>query len=228
VHPLTQRTVVPGPRTAEPPTAEEIEQEWLRRAGRTGLARVMRDDRSDELAGDVTVATERQLAGHLCALETRLRRPLRGALEVGCGVGRLTPTIAAHAERVLAVDMTEPMLAEARTACAGQANVAFYRCTAQRLPLTRSRMDVAVCVWLLMHVLDPDELAAACRGIARCADHVVLIEYDYAAPPGDRYARPRTLEEYLAILPGARLIERGELHYGGDRSFSALIALDPW
>ncbi|HEX6354427.1 class I SAM-dependent methyltransferase [Actinophytocola sp.] len=225
MQPLGQRTVLPAPRRGEP-TSDEIEREWRRRARRAGLARVMRASQPEALAAAVTVATERQLAAHLRAVECRLRRPLRGALEVGCGIGRLTPTIAALAERVLAVDMTEEMLVEARIACAGLANVTFHQCTAQRLPVCRPPMDVAVCVWVLMHVLDDEGLAEACRRIAASATHLVLVEYDHAAAPVGRYARLRTLEEYLAMLPGATIVERGEVYHGGDRSFSALVSLD--
>lgn len=218
MHPLRQRTDLP--------TRAEIEEEWRRRAARTGLARVMRASQPPELGPEVTAATRRRIAGHLQELTAVLGRPLRSAIEIGCGVGRLTPTIAAHAQRVLAVDMTEEMLAQARAACAGVRNVEFHRCTAQGLPHARSRVDVAVCVWVLMHVLDDEEFAAACRGIARSATHLVLVEYTDAAVPVGRYSRLRSLADYLAALPGARLVERDELRYGGDLSFSALIALD--
>jgi 2-polyprenyl-3-methyl-5-hydroxy-6-metoxy-1,4-benzoquinol methylase len=210
VHPVRQRTNLPRQRTGDP-TPEEIEQEWRRRAG------------SAEAGPEVTAATRRQVAGHLDALARALGRPLRTALEIGCGTGRLTPTVAAHTERVLAVDMTEEMLVEARTVCAGLGNVAFYRCTAQRLPLARSRMDVAVCVWVLTHVLDDAGFAAACRGIARSASHLVLVERTGDA---DRFTRPRPLADYLAALPGSRLVERGEVRHGESLSCSALIALD--
>ncbi|MFI7677218.1 class I SAM-dependent methyltransferase [Actinophytocola sp. NPDC049390] len=218
MHPLRQRT--------EPPTIAEIEEEWRRRARRTGLGPVMRASQPAELAPAVTAATRGQVAGHLDRLSVLLGRPLRSALEIGCGIGRLTPTIAATAERVLAVDMTEEMLARARVACAGLGNVEFQRRTAQRLAIPESRVDVAVCVWVLMHVLDDAEFAAACRGIARSAAHLVLVEYTDAAVPVGRYSRLRSLADYLDALPGARLVERGELCYGGDVSFSALIALD--
>jgi 2-polyprenyl-3-methyl-5-hydroxy-6-metoxy-1,4-benzoquinol methylase len=210
MHPLRQRTDLPRQRTGDP-TPEEVEQEWRRRAGRA------------EAAPEAAAAVRRQVAGHLDALARALGRPLRTALEIGCGTGRLTPTVAAHTERVLAVDMTEEMLVEARAACAGLGNVAFYRCAAQRLPLARSRMDVAVCVCVLTHVLDDAGFAAACRGIARSATHLVLVEPTDSVDP---YARPRPLADYLAALPGARLVERGEVRHGDSVSCSALIALD--
>lgn len=218
MHPLRQRTDLP--------TVAEIEEEWRRRAARTGLARVMRASQPEALGPEVTAATRHQIAGYLRQLAVTLGRPLRSAVEIGCGIGRLTPTIAGNARHVLAIDMTEEMLVRARAACTGFGNVEFRRCTAQRLPAEEPRADVAVCVWVLMHVLDDAEFAAACRGIARAASHLALVEYTDAAVPVGRYSRLRTLDDYLAALPGARLVDRGELRYGGDVSFSALIALD--
>jgi 2-polyprenyl-3-methyl-5-hydroxy-6-metoxy-1,4-benzoquinol methylase len=209
---------VPGP--------AEIIEEWRRRAARAGLARVMRASQPAELAAGVTEETRRLVAEHLRAVSGMLGRPVTSALEIGCGIGRITPTIAAEAEHVLALDLTEEMIAQARTVCADLPNVEFLLRPVQRLPVGERRVDVAVCVWVLMHVLDPRLLEAACRGIARSARYLTLVEYEHAAVPVGPFSRLRTVGEYLAMLPGAELVECRELGYGGDRSFAALIALD--
>lgn len=49
------------------------------------------------------------------------------ALDYGCGVGRLTRGLARHFERVIGVDLSAAMLAEARAANAGIANIDFLR-----------------------------------------------------------------------------------------------------
>lgn len=187
----------------------------------------MRASQPAELGIDVTVQTRQLVADYLDVVAGRLSRPLGSALDVGCGIGRLTPTIAAHAERVVALDMTPRMLEAACRACAGLRNVQFHRYNARRLPWGSSRFDVAVCVWVLMHVLDDAELSAVCRGLARSARYLVLTKYEYADVPVGPYSRLRRLEEYLELLPGARLLECDDLYYGADRSFSALIALEP-
>ncbi len=208
-------------------TQQDIAAEWSRRAQRDGHARVMRASQPAELDIGVTEQTRRFVADYLDAVAGRLHRPVGPVLEVGCGIGRITPTIAAHTEHVVALDMTPGMLEAAVQNCAGLDNVEFYRCTAQRLPWSLSRFDVAVCVWVLMHVLADEEISAVCRRLSRSARHLVLIEYEYADVPVGPYSRLRSIEEYLALLPGSRLLERGELYYGGDRSFAALIALEP-
>ncbi|ACU37712.1 class I SAM-dependent methyltransferase [Actinosynnema pretiosum subsp. pretiosum] len=201
-------------------TAGEVAAEWERRAARDGLARVMRASQPTALAESTTARTRELVAGHLDRLA-----PVGSALEIGCGMGRLTPTIAARASRVLALDMTGPMLDLARAACAGLSTVDFHRAPVQEMPVPRRKFDVAVCVWVLMHVLDEDELAEACRRIAASARHLVLVEYERAHVPVGRYSRLRGLADYLELLPGARLVERRELDYGGDLSFAALIEL---
>lgn len=220
----TQRTI-PEPRHRVPGPAE-IAQEWRRRSARPGLVSVMRASQPLELAAGVTEETRRLVGDHLRATSAMLGRPLASAVEIGCGVGRITPTIAANAEQVLALDLTEEMIAKARAACAGLPNVEFLQRPAQRLPVGEQRVDVAVCVWVLMHVLDDVLLAAACQGIARSARYLSLIEYEHAAVPVGPFSRLRSIGQYLALLPGSELVECRELGYGGDRSFAALIALD--
>lgn len=225
--PITQPIprYVPEPRHATPGPAE-IAAEWRRRSARPGLARVMRASQPADLAAGVTEETRRLVADHLRATSAILGRPVHSALELGCGIGRITPTIAMHAEHVLALDLTAEMIAEARAACAGLPNVEFLQRPVERLPLGAERVDIAVCVWVLMHVLDDDTLAAACRGIGRSARYLSLVEYEHAAVPVGRFSRLRTVDQYLAVLPGAELVECRELRYGGDRSLAALIALD--
>ncbi|WP_410653302.1 class I SAM-dependent methyltransferase [Amycolatopsis sp. cmx-4-54] len=203
------------------PAPSEVAEEWHRRAERAGLSRVMRASQPAELAAETTARTIRLVTDLLRSLGD-----VGAALEIGCGMGRLTPAIAARARAVTAIDMTPRMLALARGNCAHLSTVEFLRSTVQRLPWQDKRFDVAVCVWVLMHVLDDDEIAEACRAIAGAARHLVLVEYEEADIPVGRFSRLRTVEEYLALLPGARLLERRDLHYGGDRSFAALIALD--
>ncbi|RDI34278.1 class I SAM-dependent methyltransferase [Lentzea flaviverrucosa] len=203
------------------PAPDEIEAEWRRRAGRPGLARVMRASQPAELAEATTIRTRQLVTHHLRSLG-----PIRSALEIGCGMGRITPAIAAQAGAVTAIDMTPRMLELARAACAHLPGVEFRQAAVQRLPWRDKRFDVAVCVWVLMHVLDDDEIAWACRAISGAARHLVLVEYEHADIPVGRYSRLRDLDDYLALLPGSRLVERHELTYGGDRSFAALIALE--
>jgi cyclopropane fatty-acyl-phospholipid synthase-like methyltransferase len=49
------------------------------------------------------------------------------AFEIGCSIGVLTQSLAAHCDSLLAVDVAEPALAQARARCAGHDNVTIAR-----------------------------------------------------------------------------------------------------
>jgi ubiquinone/menaquinone biosynthesis C-methylase UbiE len=72
-------------------------------------------------------------------------------IEVGCGGGRLTPFIAAHAARVYAFDPDADRVAEARASLARELRdrVRFAVHDAEALDLPRRRFDLAVCGWSL-------------------------------------------------------------------------------
>lgn len=209
--------------TTEHVTDEDVAREWRRRAERPGLSRVMRASQPDTLNAGVTEQTRRIVGDQLTLVAERLGRRPRRALEIGCGIGRLTPTIAGHADRVHAVDMTPAMLDEARAACADLPTVDFSCARIDRMGTPRQRYDAAVCVWVLMHLLDEEQLAVACRTIAASTRYLTLIEYERANVPVSRWSRLRTLDDYLALMPGAEVVDRRVVDYGGDTSFAALI-----
>jgi 2-polyprenyl-3-methyl-5-hydroxy-6-metoxy-1,4-benzoquinol methylase len=218
-------TMAGAPGSVENVTEDEIAGEWRERAGRDGLRAVMRASQPDALNAGVTERTRAVVAEQLTLVADRLGRRPRRVLEIGCGIGRLTPTIAAHAERVHAIDMTPTMLDQARATCAHLSTVDFDCVRADHMSPPRERYDAAVCVWVLMHVLDERQLADACRVITASTRHLTLIEYEHAGVPVSRWSRLRTLEDYVRLLPGAEVVDERVVDYGGDRSFAALIAI---
>ncbi|MGI8306061.1 class I SAM-dependent methyltransferase [Saccharopolyspora hattusasensis] len=204
-------------------TAGDVTEEWRQRAQREGLARVMRASQPAEYNADTTERTRQVVAGQLRTAARELARPLSAALEIGCGIGRLTPTLAAEADRVTALDMTPGMLDVAKESCSELSNVDFELGRAEDLPWHGRRFDVAVSVWVLMHVLDEAALAEICRSISHSSRYFVLVEYAQAAIPVSEWSRLRSVDDYLAQMPGAQLVETQELDYGGDRSTAALI-----
>ncbi|QUH06318.1 class I SAM-dependent methyltransferase [Saccharopolyspora erythraea] len=183
----------------------------------------MRASQPAEYNADTTEQTRRVVAGKLRTAARELARPLSAALEIGCGIGRLTPTLAAQADRVVALDMTPGMLNEAKVSCANLSNVEFELGRAEDLPWHGRKFDVAVSVWVLMHVLDEVALAEICRSIARSSRYFVLVEYAQAAIQVSKWSRLRSVDDYLALMPGAQRVEESALYYGGDRSTAALI-----
>ncbi|WP_260193245.1 class I SAM-dependent methyltransferase [Actinophytocola gossypii] len=210
-----------GPDTV---TDEDVAVEWVRRASRPGLRPVMRASQPDSLDAGVTELTRTVVGTQLGLVADRLGHRPRRTLEIGCGIGRLTPTLAQHSDRVHAIDMTPAMLDRARTACRHLSTVDFAQARLDRLPPPGERFDAAVCVWVLMHVLDEDQLAESCRRVAASTRYLTLVEYDHAHIPVSRWSRLRPLEHYLRLLPGAEVVDERTVEYGGDHSFAALIA----
>jgi SAM-dependent methyltransferase len=91
-----------------------------------------------------------------------LAGPDRVAADLGCGAGPLLPFLAARFGQVHAVDFAEGMLARARQAAAGLANVTFWHRPLTRLPELRDAVDVAVAVNSLV-MPDLDDLERALR-----------------------------------------------------------------
>jgi arsenite methyltransferase len=88
------------------------------------------------------------------------------ALDVGCGPGSVTASLARAAGPdglALGVDISEPMLARAVRAEAGP-QVGFLRADAQRLPLRDQTVDAVISIAVLQLIPDP---AAALSEIAR-------------------------------------------------------------
>jgi 2-polyprenyl-3-methyl-5-hydroxy-6-metoxy-1,4-benzoquinol methylase len=218
-------TTTDGTDPAEQTAADEraVAEEWARRAERQGLARVMRASQPARLNSGVTARTRHLVSELLRTAAAELHRPPASVLEVGCGAGRLTPTLARHARHVTALDMTPAMLDAARRACTGLAHVDFVLARAEQLPWRGRTFDVGVSVWVLMHLLDEAKLARVCASLAESCRHVLLIEYEHAHIPVGPWSRLRTLDAYVSLLGGADIVAERSLDYGGDRSFAALV-----
>jgi len=80
--------------------------------------------------------------------------PIRAdaALEIGCGTGELTAKLAARSGRVLALDLSEQMLAAARARCANLPNVELVLADALTHPLAPESFDVIASVATLHHI----------------------------------------------------------------------------
>jgi SAM-dependent methyltransferase len=132
-------------------------------------------------------------------------------LDVGCGCGASTRSAAraSGAGRVLGVDVSEPMLAEARRLARedGLARVEFRRADAQTAVLPAGAFDVAISSFGVMFFDDPQ---AAFANVGR------------ALRPGGRLAvlswQPAARNEHLAvpIRAIAPVIGSPELAPGGD------------
>ncbi len=87
--------------------------------------------------------------------------------DLGCGTGNVSELMAPRVERVIAVDLSEPMLEAARKRMEGAANVEFRTGTLENLPLEDASVDASVCVLVLHHVPGDQGPTAALREMRR-------------------------------------------------------------
>lgn len=84
--------------------------------------------------------------------------------DIGCGTGNAAEILAPYAERVLAVDHSEPMLDAARKRLEGVDNIEFVASHVERLSIDDASVDAAVAVLVMHHIPD---IAPALREIRR-------------------------------------------------------------
>jgi arsenite methyltransferase len=140
----------------------------------------------------------------------RRRRLVREALraspgerivDVGCGPGFFCPELAEEvgaSGSVLGVDASPPMLALARTRCAGHPNVELRQGDAGSLPIDDATFDAALCVQVLEYVPDATGALAEIRRVLRPGGRVVVWDVDWATLSVSAQDRART-ERVLAL-----------------------------
>lgn len=205
----------------------DLRAEWEERSEREGLLRVMRKTHSHDAAAAATVQT-------LAAISesTRLVKGLSGipagghAIELGCGIGRVSAMIAGHFDSLLCVDFSKRMLALASVNLSGLSNVQLAYSDVTEFLETRAdkEFDAGYSVWVLMHILDDDVLARTLSQVARTCRFFVFMEYTTAQLAVSAVSQIRPMEVYLKYLGDPPLIHRSEVTYEGD--VSAVVAVD--
>jgi len=117
-------------------------------------------------------------------------------VDIGCGTGRYYAALANHFDaRVVALDPSEKMLAEARKKASSRAH--YERASGEALPLADASMDLAFMSMVFHHFAHPDRVAQECRRVLR--------------PNGAVCLRAGTVERsdsygFVPFFPGARAI----------------------
>lgn len=95
-------------------------------------------------------------------------------LDVPCGAGRLRRALESRSRRYVGVDISEPMLAEARRG-------ALVRASAFRLPFQENAFEAVVCCRLFHHLREPHERSALLGELVRVARRLVVVSFWDAA-----------------------------------------------
>ncbi len=120
-------------------------------------------------------------------------------LEVGCGVGAQTVTLAQRspAARFTAVDISADSIAAAkrRTAGAGLTNVEFRQADLFALPFHAASFDHVFVCFVLEHLARPVEALAILKGLLRPGGTITVIEGDH----GSTYFYPNSAAAHMSI-----------------------------
>lgn len=109
---------------------------------------------------DLWAAIYDQEDNALIALETRYLAPrladVHGmeAVDIGCGTGRIALALAARGARVMALDFSEAMLAQARAKPGAEAVTFIQHDLSRPLPFAPAAFDLVTCCLVLDHIAD--------------------------------------------------------------------------
>ncbi|MDH5436056.1 MAG: bifunctional 2-polyprenyl-6-hydroxyphenol methylase/3-demethylubiquinol 3-O-methyltransferase UbiG [Gammaproteobacteria bacterium] len=97
-------------------------------------------------------------------------------LDVGCGGGILSESMATRGAQVLGIDMGEAPLSVARLhQLESNVELDYQRITVEELATQRpAQFDVVTCMEMLEHVPDPASVIAACAQLVKPGGHVFL------------------------------------------------------
>jgi 2-polyprenyl-6-hydroxyphenyl methylase / 3-demethylubiquinone-9 3-methyltransferase len=140
-------------------------------------------------------------------IETHVELSGKRVLDVGCGGGILSESMAARGANVLGIDLSEQALGVAElhgieTGASAQYEMISTEDLAQREP---QAFDVITCMEMLEHVPDPSAVIQACAKLVKSGGHVFFSTIN------------RNLKAYVLAVIGAeyilKLIPRGTHDY---------------
>lgn len=96
--------------------------------------------------------------------------------DLGCGTGHVTESLAPFVSRVIAVDGSDAMLAEARRCLAGSDNVDLRHGELEALPIDDAVLDAAVLALVLHHVPDPGRVLREAARAVRPGGRILVVD----------------------------------------------------
>jgi ubiquinone/menaquinone biosynthesis C-methylase UbiE len=145
---------------------------------------------------DFAASLERRPDFFLSQLPANRRR----VLDVGCGTGILAIELSRHFESVVAIDISEPMLAIARGKRAA-ANIEYRLADANQLVLEQG-FDAIVSHTTFHHLDDVSQTLDVLKAALAPGGHLILVDNVSRWPPGIlRRAYPFVIKSCLKLLP---------------------------
>lgn len=104
-------------------------------------------------------------------------------LELGCGTGTFSGAVAPFVKDLLATDMSESMLHQAKAKLAAHGNVRFQKQDAYKTTFDDSTFDVVLTVNLLHIVHDPASVLQECSRVVRNGGKIVVADITSQGTP---------------------------------------------
>lgn len=135
-------------------------------------------------------------AGRAEALHERVKRFVDPAgdervLDAGTGTGALALALAPLVREVVGVDVVPEMLAEARRAAAGAANVSFVEGDLLALPFEDRSFELAACARTIHHLPRPEVAVAELTRVTRFGGRVLVVDQVASIDPLEALAHNR-------------------------------------
>jgi 2-polyprenyl-3-methyl-5-hydroxy-6-metoxy-1,4-benzoquinol methylase len=130
---------------------------------------------------------ERQKYERVLACSLKWRSASETALDVGCSVGVFSHMLAAHFDKVTAIDVSKEALSAATRHNSGAKNLRFMHSDLQSLD-TEGQYDVIVCAEVLYYITERD-VEVVCRQLDRylSARGIILLVTGISSEPSDSF-----------------------------------------
>jgi SAM-dependent methyltransferase len=149
-------------------------------------------------------------------------------LDIGCGPGILTVTLAPLVEEIVGLDLTPDMITRARSRSneLGLTNVSFMQGSADNLPFASNYFDIVVTRLLLHHLLSPSRAIEEMTRVLRVGGLVVVA--DIVSSKNKEEAEIHNALETLRDPSHVRALSEKELEALLNSGGLRVIAKDSW
>jgi ubiquinone/menaquinone biosynthesis C-methylase UbiE len=134
-------------------------------------------------------------------------RPGKKVLELGCGTGVFLEKVAACGADIVGIDLSDELLARARTRLAGARNVTLDQGNAEDLPYPDGTFDAAYGSSILHH-LDLAAALAAVHRVLKPGGRIVFAEPNAVNPQVVVMFRFEPTKEYFGVSPDEKAFTR--------------------
>lgn len=154
-------------------------------------------------------------------------RPGRRALELGCGTGIFLEKVARSGASIHGLDLSEDLLAKARTRLAGFANVTLDQGNAEQMPYEPESFD-AVYGSSVLHHLDLDAALAEVHRVLRPGGRLIFAEPNILNPQVAVMFRLGLTKEYFGVSPDEMAFSRFRARAALDRAGFREVRVTPF